>query len=481
MPINLPFGLPGLPRLPDGPGGPPGLADLHGAGGDGDAPLPALPPGIGQRVLERGFDSLPPGLARQLGPPGTPTSPAGGHGGPLPGNPPALPSPGGPPAGPPTVPTAPGAPAPGPSPVSPPPAGSLPAGGAQGTGGPLPSLPLPGAQPPPVSFPGGAGPGPLIRGMLSPALPPAPIAQPGASGTVPSGPASLPAPAGAPVAGMTGMAAPVTASIPSQPAQAVPTQAPVSGNPGVPLGPASTAALPTAPMPANQRAEAGLPLPRGESMRSDPGLATRPASLPGTNMPPAAAAAAAAVATLATPGPPLAAGATLSPLLAVVPTSPSPLDVRGNTLGAVGDRTGMARPDPAFTGVYTGDGPQRQRLRSGLPASSMAFAHWLDVLGVRAGRMERDAEENAAMADAMQWMFWILAIIAYACLGFAIVALLPAASDVLGHHGRRWTGAFAVGGLVAAAGAWVLARRMGLLPAGVDGSRSQGRRGDGQR
>ncbi|HST44723.1 MAG TPA: hypothetical protein VLK29_05805 [Luteimonas sp.] len=158
----------------------------------------------------------------------------------------------------------------------------------------------------------------------------------------------------------------------------------------------------------------------------------------------------------------MVAGATLVPLL-LVPPSQAPLDTRGTLVPGMSDRAGAARTDPAFTGVYTGEGPQRRRLGRGLPASSIAFSQWLDVLGARAGRLDRAAEENAAMADAMQRVFWILAIVAYACLGCAVLALLPAASDVLGERGRTWTGAFALGGLVAAAAAWLLARRLGIL------------------
>jgi hypothetical protein len=72
------------------------------------------------------------------------------------------------------------------------------------------------------------------------------------------------------------------------------------------------------------------------------------------------------------------------------------------------------------------------------------------------------AEVERAIANAMQWTFWLLAIVAYGCLGLAVVALLPAGADVLGSSGRRWTGGFALGGLVAAAVAWLVARRLGV-------------------
>ena len=56
----------------------------------------------------------------------------------------------------------------------------------------------------------------------------------------------------------------------------------------------------------------------------------------------------------------------------------------------------------------------------------------------------------------------LLAVIAYGCVGFAIVALLPPGSlgDAVPAGDRGWAGGFALAGLVAALGAWAFARAM---------------------
>ena len=63
----------------------------------------------------------------------------------------------------------------------------------------------------------------------------------------------------------------------------------------------------------------------------------------------------------------------------------------------------------------------------------------------------------------LQWLFWLLAIVAYGCIAYAIIGLLPAGSlgpvpgvDVGGGRGR--TAGFAFAGLVAGAAAWWFAR-----------------------
>ena len=69
----------------------------------------------------------------------------------------------------------------------------------------------------------------------------------------------------------------------------------------------------------------------------------------------------------------------------------------------------------------------------------------------------------------MQWLFWLLAIIAYGCIAFAVVGLVPAGSlggiERLVPEGRSGIG-FVLAGLLAGAGAWWFAR--GLARGGRD-------------
>lgn len=149
------------------------------------------------------------------------------------------------------------------------------------------------------------------------------------------------------------------------------------------------------------------------------------------------------------------------PLLAVAP-SQAPLDARGALL-AVNDRAGVQRADAMAAGGHTVEGPGRRRLRRG---GNVLGGRMPDLLhGARAGAAGRAGDGSAEMerliADTMQWLFWLLAIVAYACLGLSIVAFLPVGSEILGTQARSWTGGFALGGLAVAAAAWLLARRLG--------------------
>lgn len=143
----------------------------------------------------------------------------------------------------------------------------------------------------------------------------------------------------------------------------------------------------------------------------------------------------------------------------------SPVDARALPLAAGGDRAGGARADVMLAGVYTGSGPARRRLRRGVRVLPTRMTGWLLAMGaggrlVAVSRSEEAAEEQAVLAAAMQWTFWTLAIVAYACLGFGILALLPAGGVPSADNHRRWMGGFALAGLAAAAGAWWLGRRL---------------------
>jgi hypothetical protein len=152
---------------------------------------------------------------------------------------------------------------------------------------------------------------------------------------------------------------------------------------------------------------------------------------------------------------------TVAAMPLAVQATQAPMDARGNTLLAVNDRVAIQRGDATLTGIYTAEGPYRRALRRGSNVLSARFSSLLMALGLAGPPVTmrgRDAEYELSVA--MQWLFWLLAIVAYACLGFAVIAFLPAGSDVFGESGRAWTGGFAVAGLVAGAGAWWFARQL---------------------
>lgn len=145
------------------------------------------------------------------------------------------------------------------------------------------------------------------------------------------------------------------------------------------------------------------------------------------------------------------------------------------------DRGGqvVARTDAA--GTYTGEGPYRRGLRSAARALPGGLSTLLMAFGAQGntGASGRDpaAIERELRAAMMQWLFWLLAIIAYGCVAFAVIGLLPPGSLGGGASttvdNRAWTGGFALAGLVAGLGAWWFAR--GMARGNDNGSRD----GDG--
>ncbi|MGY1458071.1 MULTISPECIES: hypothetical protein [unclassified Luteimonas] len=135
----------------------------------------------------------------------------------------------------------------------------------------------------------------------------------------------------------------------------------------------------------------------------------------------------------------------------------------------------VARTDAG--GTYTGEGPYRRGLRSAARALPGGLSTLLMALGAQGstGASGRDpaAIERELRAAMMQWLFWLLAIIAYGCVAFAVIGLLPPGSLGGGAStpvdNRAWTGGFALAGLVAALGAWWFAR--GMAHGSGDGSR----------
>jgi len=189
-------------------------------------------------------------------------------------------------------------------------------------------------------------------------------------------------------------------------------------------------------------------------------LAATTAANPPATTHAAAMAATAAGTTMATP--PAAQAATQ----AVEARSASPLIAADR--GQVVSRADIA-------GTYTGEGPHRRGLRRAARALPGGLSGLLVALGAQgstgAGR-DPAAAERELRAAMMQWLFWLLAVIAYGCVAFAVIGLLPPGSLGGGAgtpvDNRAWTGGFALAGLVAAVGAWWFAR--GMARGGEQGS-----------
>lgn len=458
------------------PNGPNGFDGPDGNGPDLNSPgLDNLPPGL----QNRGGDALPPGIQKQLdnlpslpSPPGQPFQTGGNQFQPgQPGQPFQAGGnqfqPGGNQA--PNLPNLPGVPSPG--------------GNTPVTPNPNPVT----AQPVPITG-GTAQPMPVPIGTLP--VPPGNNGQPyvaqlpqivqslfgqnnAAAPAMAAAPANAAPANAAPANPATANPVPPTAAA-AQAAQANPAQpgAPAQGLPGTAgQAAAGTTVNPNAPNPAaTQPARAGdaVPqqVPQGRTdappvpQQRDPSLLDRLMSLlrPGaTTMAQGTSAASNAAGTTQA-----AVGATtVAAMPLAVQASQAPMDARGNTLLAVNDRVAIQRGDATLTGIYTADGPYRRALRRGSNVLSARFSSLLMALGLAGPPVTmrgRDAEYELSLA--MQWLFWLLAIVAYACLGLAVIAFLPAGSDVFGEGGRTWTGGFAVAGLVAGAGAWWFARQL---------------------
>lgn len=190
-----------------------------------------------------------------------------------------------------------------------------------------------------------------------------------------------------------------------------------------------------------------------------PGMATSP---PGTAPTPAAAALAGSTTAAAAPAP--AAVNVAGNAAAAAPLAAAQAAEARNVHNpmAVNDRGTPPRPDAAG---YTGEGPQRRGLDRNARTLPGGLSTLLLALGAQGhtGASGRDpANVERELREAMmQWLFWLLAIVAYGCLAFAIVALLPAGSQALGETSRTWTGGSALIGLFTAVAAWWVARKLG--------------------
>lgn len=111
--------------------------------------------------------------------------------------------------------------------------------------------------------------------------------------------------------------------------------------------------------------------------------------------------------------------------------------------------------------TYTGDGPVRRGQRRGGRVDNASLTQWLWSFG--RGGVHRPTHENTPDREtmrALQWLFWVLTVVAYVCLAMAIVLMLPSGSL---EGGRASSGGSAIAlmlGVCVAAGAWWLGRRL---------------------
>jgi hypothetical protein len=431
------------------------LEDATSGNGDdapsGDDFLRTLPPGIERQMQMRGLDGLPPGLARQLVP-GSPPPPADK---PAPGangssNVPNLPGPPAPSSGPSTPQGTPNgawttqitaaianafAQRPGPSQPSAAPAGN----GVPGN--PNAAQRANGAPAAAANAPAAAPPSSLAAAPAQAASPALQATQAAQLALAQASPPALRA-AAATASPMGAVSAGTAAAAASAPGTTSQTAAPTAARAPDGLVQARTD---MAPPPA--RAEqgvldrlAGLLRPAGDMARIVlPAVVARDAALAAHAM-----------------------GSTTSPAPVSAPAPQTLGDAR--PMGVTGnERAGMVRSDVVMTPAFTGTGPARRGGRLDAFQSRLKQGHdALDAEGdTAASRREARADKEGWFA--LQWMFWVLAIVAYGCLALALIAFLPATSalsiDIDRVH--PWASTIVLlTGLVTAAAAWWLARRL---------------------
>lgn len=153
--------------------------------------------------------------------------------------------------------------------------------------------------------------------------------------------------------------------------------------------------------------------------------------------------------------PPSETSATLPPVGSnATANDPRSLPLAGN------ERTLQQRGDAPNTLVYTGEAaPRRAQRRGGV--SGATLTEWLWHFG-RGGvhRPSREAEPELEALRALQWLFWVLTVVAYVCLALAVVLMLPSGSLISERASPGGSGFALFLGVAVAAGAWWLGRRI---------------------
>lgn len=219
--------------------------------------------------------------------------------------------------------------------------------------------------------------------------------------------------------------------------------------------PASTLARAAGETPAlapNRPAETALP-PRPENMsllsRLANALQLAP-TLPATTVP-----------TLPAPLPGATQAMTAAGLTMAASAVNPAADARGAILAA-NDHAAIRGDAALGLAGHTIDGLQRRLMRNRVQLIPQKLGRLLWAMGLM-GAQTGDSETNAErdLQRAMQWLFWMLAVIAYGCLAVAIVALVGNNSRMFDYEASRtYTGWLAFFGLVTGTVAWLLARRM---------------------
>lgn len=261
--------------------------------------------------------------------------------------------------------------------------------------------------------------------------------------------------------------------------QAAPLQQASAAQQSVALqqAPAAQQPVPLQPAPTAQQA---MPLQQAPTAQQAVPLQQAPASQQGNPLQQAPGT------TMANPSAATPAGNTAATAASAPAAAHAAAEARGvNVQPTAADRALQSgRTDLA--GTYTGEGPQRRGLRRSIRALSSGGLNGLLVaLGVQghtgAFGSSAEAAERKLREATMQRLFWVLAIVAYGCVGFALIGLLPRGSLGSGDAmvgNRAWTGGFALIGLLAGAAAWLFARGMARGSGGQDPAprEGQGRR-----
>ncbi|QQQ01607.1 hypothetical protein [Lysobacter enzymogenes] len=135
-----------------------------------------------------------------------------------------------------------------------------------------------------------------------------------------------------------------------------------------------------------------------------------------------------------------------------------------NLPAALNDRAVQQRGDGPNASVYTGDTAARRAPGRGR-VSGATLTHWLWRFG-RGGahRPSHDDTPEVEAVRALQWLFWVLTVVAYVCLAMAVVLLLPGGSFDSQRIQTGGSGAALALGVAIAAGAWWLGRRINKRP-----------------
>lgn len=267
-------------------------------------------------------------------------------------------------------------------------------------------------------------------------------------------------------------AATVAAAVPAAAAATTPTSQAASTN-AVANAASPTLAQPASTVPRMLGDGTIVPMP---NRPADTALAARVdnallASLTSSLQPVSAPPTLAVPTTLAAPGSTTAAfmgsaqGATMTATTAAgltMATSVSqPVDARGVIL-PVNDRASVRLESLGLAG-HTLEGLQRRSMRKRVQAMlPQRMTRWLWAMGLMGAQVsDADADPERDVQRVLQWLFWMLAIVAYGCLAVAIVALVGSNGHLFDQpQGRSYTGWLAFFGLLTGTAAWLLARRL---------------------